>query len=86
MGMRAGGGDFQQVLSRMPTVTIADLHKGDAVMMVATEGSPSTPSTAITLLSGVDAILRAAPNGSDAMMMTPWSLGGVPGGADAGSQ
>lgn len=85
MGMHAGGGDFQQFLSRMPTVTIADLHKGDAVMMVATEGSPSTPSTAINLLSGVEPILRAAPNGSEAMMMSPWSLGGgVPGG-DSGN-
>jgi hypothetical protein len=85
-GMHAGGADFQQILSRMPTVTIADLHKGDAVMMVATEGSSSTPSTAINLLSGVEPILRAAPNGSEAMMMTPWSLGGgMPGGGDAGN-
>jgi len=81
-----GGGDLQQFLSRLPTVTIADLHKGDAVMMVATEGSPTTPSIAINLISGVDPILRAAPNGSEAMMMSPWSLGGMPGGADAGSQ
>jgi hypothetical protein len=61
------------------------LHKGDAVMMVATEGSTSTPSTAINLLSGVDPILRAAPNGSEAMMMTPWSLGGGMPGGDAGN-
>jgi hypothetical protein len=86
MGMRSGGADLQQFLSRMPSVTISDLHKGDAVMMVATEGSASTPSTAINLLSGVEPILRAAPNGSEAMMMTPWSLGGMPAGADAGSQ
>lgn len=85
MGMRAGGGDIQQFLSRQPAVKIADLHKGDAVMMVATEGSPSTPSTAIYLLSGVDPILRAAPNGSEAMMMTPWSLGGGAPGGDAGN-
>lgn len=85
MGMRAGGGDFQQILSHMPAVTLADLHKGDAVMMVATEGSPSTPSTAINLLSGVEPILRAAPNGSEAMMMTPWSLGGGMPGGDAGN-
>jgi hypothetical protein len=87
MGMRSGGGgDLQQFLSRMPNVTISDLHKGDAVMMVATEGSASMLSTAINLLSGVEPILRAAPNGSEAMMMTPWSLGGMPAGGDAGSQ
>jgi hypothetical protein len=80
-GMRSGGSrDFQQVLSRMPAVTLADLHKGDAVLIVATEGSGSGEGTAITLLSGVEPILRAAPSASDAMMLTPWSLGGAPGG------
>lgn len=85
-GMRSGGApDFQQMLSRMPAVTLTDLHKGDAVMLVTTQGSPSSPATAITLLSGVEPILQAAPNGSQAMMLTPWSLGGAPGG-DAGNQ
>jgi hypothetical protein len=85
-GMRSGAApDFQQMLSHMPAVALGDLHKGDAVMMVTTEGSPSSASTAITLLSGVEPILRAAPNGSQAMMLTPWSLGGGPGG-DAGNQ
>lgn len=85
-GMRSGGApDFQQMLSRMPAVTLSDLHKGDAVMMVTTEGTQSTPSTAITLLSGVEPILQAAPTGSQAMMLAPWSLGGTPGGGDAGN-
>lgn len=79
-GMRAGGSaDFQQVLSRMPTITLADLHKGDAVVVVATEGATSA-STAITLLTGVEPILQAAPTAGQAMMLTPWSLGGAPAG------
>ncbi len=79
-GMRAGGGaDFQQILNRMPAVTLADLHKGDAVVIVATEGASST-ATAITLLTGVEPILQAAPTAGQAMMLTPWSLGGAPGG------
>lgn len=79
-GMNGGarhGGDFQQFLNRMPAVTLADLHKGDAVLIVATQGSASG-ATAITLLSGVEPILQAAP--SQAMMLTPWSLGGSEGG------
>jgi hypothetical protein len=77
-GMRAGAGaDFQQILSRMPVVTLADLHKGDALLIVATEGSSSGAAIAITLLSGVEPILQAAPS-SQAMMLTPWSLGGAP--------
>ena len=77
-GVRAGGTDFQQVLNRMPVVTLVDLHKGDAVVIVATEGT-ATP-TAITLLSGVEPILQAAPTAGQAMMLTPWSLGGAPAG------
>ena len=75
---RAGSGDFQQILNRMPAVAISDLKKGDAVLIVATEGTPAG-GTAITLLSGVEPILQAAPSASQAMMLTPWSLGGAPG-------
>jgi hypothetical protein len=77
--MRPGGADFQQLLSHMPSVALADLHKGDAVLIVATQGSDAG-ATAITLLSGVEPILQAAPSASQAMMLTPWSLGGAPGG------
>lgn len=80
-GVRAGGGDFQQILSRMPTLSLADLHKGDALLIVATHASEQG-ATAITMLSGVEPILEAAPT-SQAMMLTPWSLGGAPGGEGA---
>ncbi|HEY3975311.1 MAG TPA: DUF5666 domain-containing protein [Candidatus Sulfotelmatobacter sp.] len=82
-GVRTGGAiDFQQVLSRLPssTLTDLDLKKGDAVVILATEGSPSSPNTAITLLSGVEPILQASPTAGQAMMLAPWSLGGAPGG------
>jgi hypothetical protein len=77
-----GPPDFQQVLNRMPAVTLADLHKGDAVMIVSTEGSANAQPTAITLLTGVEPILTAAPNGERAaMLLSPWNLGG--GGSEA---
>jgi hypothetical protein len=82
-GARSGGGfDFQQLLSRLPASTLEDLHlqKGDAVVILATEGSPSSASTAITLLSGVEPILQATPSAAQALMLAPWSLGGAPGG------
>jgi hypothetical protein len=81
-GARAGGFDFQRMLSRMPSSTLADLNlqKGDAVYVLATEGTATTPKTAITLLSGVEPILQASPSASQAMMLTPWSLGGAPAG------
>jgi co-chaperonin GroES (HSP10) len=84
-GMRQGGPpDLNQMLARTPVTTLAELHKGDAVIVLATEGSPTSASTAITLVSGVDPILRAAPSGSQAMMLSAWSLGGPAG--DAGVQ
>jgi hypothetical protein len=82
-GSRRGGGppDFQQILSRMPSVAIADLQKGDAVMVVATEGSAASAPTAITLISGVEPILTAAPSGAAAAtILSPWNLGASPGG------
>ncbi len=81
-GARPGGSpDFQQMLKRMPAVSIADLQKGDAVMIVTTQGSATTQPTAITLLSGVEPILSASPNSNRAaMLLSPWNLGG---GADA---
>jgi hypothetical protein len=75
-GSRQGGSpDFQQMLSRMPAVTLSDLQKGEAVMVVATEGSAEVPSTAIILLSGVEPILTAAPSQASTML-SPWNLSG----------
>jgi len=81
-GMNGGGRDLQQMIARLPSGSLQDLNlqKGDAVLILATEGTSSTPKTVITLLSGVEPILRAAPSASDAMMLSPWSLGGAPGG------
>jgi hypothetical protein len=82
-GARSGGAtDFQQMLSFTPTVAVADLHKGDAVVILATEGTSSSASTVITLVSGVEPILQAAPSASQAMMLAPWSLGGAPAGGE----
>jgi hypothetical protein len=73
-GQRAGGPpDFQQMLSRMPAVTLADLQKGDALMIVATEGTANSPSSAIILLSGVEPILTAAPSQAGTIL-SPWNL------------
>ncbi|HVG92195.1 MAG TPA: DUF5666 domain-containing protein [Alphaproteobacteria bacterium] len=84
-GPRPGGApDFQQMLSRIPAVTLADLQKEDAVMVVATQGTSGGEVTAITLLGGVEPILTASPNGmSAAALFSGWNLG-APG--DAGPQ
>jgi len=74
MGGRNGAMDIQQILSRMPFVALGDLQKGDAIMIVSTVGEGEQPGNAITMLAGVEPILTAAPNASQAMMLAPWSL------------
>ncbi len=82
MGGRSGGApDFQQLLARLPTVPLTDLHKGDAVIVLSTEGAEGV-GTVVTLLSGVDPILQAAPGARSASILTPWSLSAPSG--DAG--
>ena len=73
MGRSGGGGiaDLQQMISRMPASALADLQKGDAVMMVATEGRANGQSTVITLLGGVEPILEASPKGSASTILSP---------------
>ena len=84
-GSRPGGPpDFQQMLSRLPAAALADLQKGEAVMIVSTQGTGSGEVTAITLLGGVEPILRASPE-SQQMILSPWSLGGG-GGGEGGAQ
>ncbi len=83
---RSGGGgiaDLQQMISRMPAAALADLQKGDAVMIVATEGGASGPSTVITLLGGVEPILEASPKSSASTILSPWSLSSGGGGEAA---
>jgi Domain of unknown function (DUF5666) len=88
-GGGAGGNgppDLQRMLSRLPNSTLADLQKGDAVMIVSTESGSSDAVTAITMLAGVEAILTAAPNRSASSLLSPWTLGAPGGEGEAASQ
>jgi hypothetical protein len=82
-GAGGGGADLQQAILRMPASALADLQKGDVVMIVATAGAPNGIPTAITLLGGVEPILEASPNSSASTILSPWSLSGAPGGEGA---
>jgi hypothetical protein len=86
-GPRAGGGgppDFQQMVSRLQAVKIEELQKDEAVMIVSTAGTTGSEVTAITLLSGVEPILTASPNGA-AALLSNWNLS-APGGGEGGPQ
>jgi hypothetical protein len=75
-GSRGGGSgaDMQQMLARVPPASLSDVQKGDAVMIVSTEGTVPGSATVITLVAGVEPILQASPSGGQAMILPPWSL------------
>jgi hypothetical protein len=78
---RPRGGDLNQMLARLPAAVLADLQKGEAVMIVSTQGSSAQPPVAITLLGGVEPMLTASPTGEGVQsFLTPWSLASAPGG------
>ena len=78
---RTGGrGDAASLLGRAPVITLADLKKGDAVMIVASGPGAAEP-TAITLIAGVEPLLQASPEASAGLFSASWNLGG---GGDAG--
>jgi len=77
---RPGGGgppDMQRMLSFAPAIKLTDLNKGDAVMLVATQGAADV--NAVTLLAGVEPLLEAP---EAANLLSGWSMGGG-GGEDA---
>jgi Domain of unknown function (DUF5666) len=77
---RRGPGDMEQVLQRAPAIKIADLQKGEAVMLVSTEGANDV--TAIKLLAGVEPLLES-PEASRNLLAN-WSMGGGGGGEEGG--
>jgi hypothetical protein len=64
-------------------IQLAELHHGDAVLIVATQVAPGS-LTACTLLAGVEPILDASAGQS--LFSASWNLGGQGGGGggDAG--
>jgi len=81
---RKAGNGFDRVLDRATPIHLSDLHKGDAVMVVASTSTEGKPGTALTLLSGVAPMLRASRKASQSMFSSSWSLGG--GQAAAGTE
>jgi hypothetical protein len=75
-----GPPDLQRLLSRLPDSKLGDLQKGDAIVILSTEGGNAGAVTAIQLVAGVEPILTAAPNRS---LLSPWSLNASGGEGDS---
>jgi len=80
-GVPGGGGNFdlQQVLERMPPLALADLKKGDAVIVSSSKASEGSALTAIAFVAGVEPFLAAAPRTAGQGNLGSWHLDvGVP--------
>jgi preprotein translocase subunit YajC len=61
-GQRMGGGggvDFQEILERLPAITLAELKAGDMIIVSSTSGTEPGRVTAIAVVSGVEPLLNA---------------------------
>jgi hypothetical protein len=80
-GAGSGSGDMQSALAHAAPVQLSELKKGDIVMAVASSGVDNQLG-AVTLVTGVEPLLRASPSAS-AAVLSSWSLGaGAGGGGD----
>ena len=80
-----GPSNLQRMLSRLPGIKLADLQKGDAVVVLTSASGKSDMVTASKLLAGVEVILTAAPSRSASSLLSPWALG-APGGEGEAAQ
>jgi hypothetical protein len=58
-GMRIGGGvNVQDMIERLPTISIADVKVGDTIIVSSTKGADPSRLTAISFISGADTLLN----------------------------
>lgn len=69
-----GSGDLQQVLERSPQLALAELKKGDAVIVSGTKVPEGAPITAFSFVAGVEPFLAAAPRTAGQVNLGSWSL------------
>jgi hypothetical protein len=74
-----GSGDLQQVLERSPQLSLAELKKGDAVIVSGAKVPEGAPVMAFSFVAGVEPFLAAAPRTAGQVNLGSWNLeaGGI---------
>ncbi len=67
-------GDLQAALERLPHLRLADIKPGEAVILSCTSSIDPSRVTAITLLAGVEPVLRASSRGGRPLDLGSWNL------------
>ena len=74
-GGRGAGMDLNKILETQPVIHLSDLKAGEPVVVTGSTANDMSKLTALSLVAGVDPILRAAPaNGPDPLGGS-WNLG-----------
>jgi hypothetical protein len=76
---RGGGGrnlDIGKVIEQQPAITLADLKAGEPIVVVGAASNDMSKMRAMTLVAGVDPILRAAPQNGPDPLGGNWNFGG----------
>jgi hypothetical protein len=82
-GAGRGGGrnaDPNKLLDQQPTIELADLKVGEPVVVTGGPSSDMAKLTAISIVAGVDPILRAAPDRGADPLAGNWNFGELGGG------
>jgi len=80
-GGRGGRGmDVAKIIEQQPSIELADLKPNDPVIVLAANTKDPARLVAITLVAGVEPILRAAPNSGADPLAGSWNMGGAGGG------
>ncbi|HJQ69037.1 MAG TPA: hypothetical protein VKA70_08695 [Blastocatellia bacterium] len=72
--------DLQEVLDKLPSLTIADIKQGDVVMVSSSVGSDPSRMTAIALFAGLDSVINLLQKQRQQSNNTPSPATGLPGG------
>jgi hypothetical protein len=73
---------LQQILERMPALSLAELKKGDAVIVSSSKGPGDSGVTAFAFVAGVEPFLAAAPRTGGQVNLGSWNLDLGGGGPD----
>jgi hypothetical protein len=69
-----GPTDLQSMIERLPTLSLAELKPGEALILSCTSSEDPSRVTAITLLAGVEPLLRTSSKGGRPFDLGSWNL------------
>jgi hypothetical protein len=72
--------DVAKIIEQQPSIELADLKPNDPVIVLGANTNDPARLVAITLVAGVEPILRAAPNSGADPLAGSWNMGGAGGG------